>query len=120
LIRKARSRGIAVGRFRDWDSESADPAQAPRRYNARRAARTEYFADQELLRVYAARRLKAALAVEKTLDAGAVDSLVKAAPCASGIFFFHRVGAFFHVAPESEARVRSLLPEGGFKPSRRP
>ena len=77
----------------------------------------EYFGDQELVLIHVARRLKEALAVEGVLDAGCVDYAVEAAPYTSGILFFsHRVGAFFYVAPDSEARARILIGDLGFKP----
>ena len=81
----------------------------------------EYFGERELVLVHVARRLKEALDVERVLDAGAVDYAVEPAPYTSGILFFsQRVGAFFYVAPEDEARARALLREQGFKPYQHP
>ena len=77
----------------------------------------EFFGDVELVLVYAARRLKEALALEGVLDAGAVDYAVVPSPYVSGFLFqSERVGAFFYLAPESADRARAIMREGGFKP----
>jgi hypothetical protein len=77
----------------------------------------DFFGKQELVRVYVARRLKEALAVEELLDAGALDYAVEAAPFTSGVLFFsRRVGAFFYVAPETLDRARASIVEGGLDP----
>ncbi len=76
----------------------------------------DFFHDQELVLVYVARRLKEALAVEKTFGE-ALDYAVVPTPYTSGVLFrSQRVGAFFYVAPESVERARSLMRERGLKP----
>ena len=78
---------------------------------------SDFWGDQELVLIYMARRLKKALALEKLLDAAGLDYAVEAAPYTSGVLFHsERVGAFFYVAPEEEARAHALLREHGFTP----
>lgn len=77
----------------------------------------DFFGDQELALVYMARRLKEALALEKVLNAGALDYAVVPASYTTGILFrSQRVGAFFCVAPQSQDCARALILQGGFKP----
>lgn len=77
----------------------------------------EFFGDQQLVLVYAARRLKEALAVERVLDAGGLDYAVVPTPFTSGVLFFsRRVGAFFYVVPQLEGSARQLLLAGGYLP----
>jgi hypothetical protein len=77
----------------------------------------EFFADQELVLIYVARRLKEALAVERALDADALDYAVVPTRYTSGILFrSQRVGAFFYIAPHLAERARGLMLERGFKP----
>ena len=81
----------------------------------------EFFGDQELVLVYVAKRLKEALALEKALDAVALDYAVVPAPYTSGILFLsHRVGAFFYVTPQNAERTRAVILERGFKPFQEP
>lgn len=80
----------------------------------------EFFGEQELVLVHVARRLKEAVRLEKTLDAGSIDYLVEPTPYMAGILFrSERVGAFFYVALEVEDRARELIVRGGFKPWKR-
>ena len=77
----------------------------------------EFYGDQELVLVYMARRLKEALAVEELFDAGGLDFAVEARSYQSGLLFpFSRVGAFFYVAPDLEARAGDLLKSHGYEP----
>jgi len=77
----------------------------------------EFFGDQELVLIHVARRLKEALALEKKLNAEGLDYTVVPASYTAGVLFrSERVGAFFYVAPQSEACARALVLRGGFKP----
>jgi hypothetical protein len=77
----------------------------------------EFFADEELVLIYIASRLKDALALEALLDSQALDYVVVPEPFTSGVLFRStRMGAFFYVAPRSEALVRDLMLRRGFKP----
>ena len=77
----------------------------------------DFFGDEELVLVFMARRLKHALALEAVLDAGGLDYAVVPAPYESGLFFrAQRVGAFFYVAPQLQARARDLLREHDYTP----
>ncbi len=78
---------------------------------------TAYFEDQELVLIYIAGRLKEALAVERVLDAGAVDYAVVPTPYMSGILFrSQRMGAFFYVTTHAEEQARALMRQNGFQP----
>ena len=77
----------------------------------------EFFGDIDLALVYIAKRLKEALKVEETLDAGGLDYLVEADRYSGGLIFrSERVGAFFYVVPEKEGVAREVLSGQGFKP----
>jgi len=77
----------------------------------------DFFGDQELVLVYVAKRLKEALAVEKALEADALDYAVVPTRYTGGVLFrSQRVGAFFYVPPQSAERARGLMSERGFKP----
>jgi hypothetical protein len=81
----------------------------------------DFFGDRELVLVYVAKRLKEALALEKVLDAVALDYAVVPTPYTSGILFHsQRVGAFFYVATQSAERARGVILECGFKPFAEP
>jgi hypothetical protein len=81
----------------------------------------DFFGDQEVILVYMARRLKEALALERALDAAALEYAVVPAPYTSGILFLsHRVGAFFYVLPQDTERARAVIMEQGYKPYREP
>jgi len=81
----------------------------------------DYFGDRELVLVFMAKRLKEALALERVLDAAAMDYAVVPAPYTSGMLFLsHRIGAYFYVLPEDSERARTLLLEQGLKPYREP
>lgn len=77
----------------------------------------EYFEDQELALVYIAKRLKEAQSLEDYLSKSGIDYLVEPDRFMGGTIFRRElIGAFFYVTPKDEARVRQLLPTGGFKP----
>ena len=77
----------------------------------------EFFGDVELALVYIAKRLKEALKVEETLNAGGVDYLVEADRYSGGLIFrSERIGAFFYVAAEKEGAAQTVLGGQGFKP----
>ncbi len=62
-----------------------------------------------------ARRLKHALAVEKTFNECSLDYVVETGPYQSGLLFrTTKVGAYFYVMPQEEERARTLLLERGF------
>lgn len=77
----------------------------------------EHFGERELVLVYVARKLKHALGIEDVLTEGGVDFAVEADKYAAGfIFRTQRVGAFFYVAPEEEAKARETLQRAGLAP----
>ncbi len=81
----------------------------------------DFFADQELILVYMARRLKEALRLEEVFDAANLDYVVEPKPYQSGLLFpFERVGAFFYVESQMEMRALNLLREHGFKAYKKP
>ena len=68
--------------------------------------------------VYIAKRLKEALAIEELFKGAGLDYLVEPDTYSGGIIFRSpRTGAFFYVAPETEAEARALLQQNGYKPS---
>ncbi len=78
---------------------------------------SDYFGDQELVLVYVAKRLKEAFAVEKALDAGALDYAVVPTHYTGGLLFrSQRIGAFFYVQPQSAERARALMRDSGIRP----
>jgi hypothetical protein len=81
---------------------------------------SEFFGDQELVLVYLAKRLKEALGIEETLDAGAMDYAVVPSRYVSGVIFrSEKVGAFFYVPAPMEESARALLTNAGYTPSDR-
>jgi hypothetical protein len=77
----------------------------------------EFFGDQELVLVYIAKRLKEALALEAVLTEAALDYAVEPDHYTGGVIFrTQRVGAFFYVAPHSEALARAVMRDKGYKP----
>jgi hypothetical protein len=77
----------------------------------------DFFGDRELVLVYVARRLKEALALEAVLTEAALDYAVEPDRYTGGVVFrTERVGAFFYVAPESEASARAVMRDKGYKP----
>lgn len=81
----------------------------------------EFFEGQELVLVYMAKRLREARAVEAALNAGSLDYAVVPEHYTGGVFFTsRRVGAFFYVSSQSEARARTFLLAGGFIPASKP
>jgi len=81
----------------------------------------EFFEGQELVLVYIAKRLREARAVEEALNEGSLDYAVVPEQYTGGVFFTsRRVGAFFYVGLQSEARARTFLLAGGFIPANKP
>jgi hypothetical protein len=81
----------------------------------------EFFEGQELVLIYMAKRLREARAVEEALNAGSLDYAVVPEHYTGGVFFTsRRVGAFFYVSSQSEAKARTLLLTGGFIPASKP
>jgi len=81
----------------------------------------EFFEGQELVLMYIAKRLREARAVEDVLNAGSLDYTVVPEQYTGGVFFTsRRVGAFFYVSLQSEARARTLLLASGFIPANKP
>lgn len=77
----------------------------------------EFFADQELILIYVAKRLKEARAIEDTLNAGELDYAVIPEQYTGGVFFTsRRVGAFFYVGLPFEPQARAWLLAQGFIP----
>jgi hypothetical protein len=76
----------------------------------------DFFGEIELSLVYVARKLKEALRVENLLTEAKLDYLVEPDKFMGG-FLFRRelIGAFFYVAPESEAATRELLAREGLR-----
>ncbi len=76
-----------------------------------------FFGERELALIYIAKRLREALKLEKVLTEAGVDYLVEPDTYSGGIIFHtQRVGAFFYVAPESEAIARHVLEQHGYQP----
>jgi len=77
----------------------------------------EFFEDRELSLIYVAKKLKEALALEQLLTEGGLDYLVEPDRYTGGIIFrSERVGAFFYVAPDDEARARETMRSAGYRP----
>ncbi len=77
----------------------------------------DFFGEQELLLVYIAKKLNEALALEDRLTEHGLDYYVEPDTYSGGIIFRRaRVGAFFYVRPEDEARVRHVMTSNGYTP----
>ena len=77
----------------------------------------EFFGESELTLIYIAKKLKEALALEGILTAAGVDYLVEPDTYRGGIIFVsERVGAFFYVAPETDAAAQDVLRANRYKP----
>jgi hypothetical protein len=77
----------------------------------------EHFGEQDLSLIYVARKLKHALRLEQLLTDAGLDYLVESDEYSTGtIFRRSRVGAFFYVAPDSDAAARDVLRREGFAP----
>ena len=77
----------------------------------------DYFADQEPVLVYIAKRLKDALRLEGLLDAAGIEYGVEADEYRGGVVFQSaRVGAFFYVLPETAGACRDAMRQNGYKP----
>jgi hypothetical protein len=76
----------------------------------------EHFGEQDLSLVYIAKRLKEALQLEEVFTQSGIDYLVEPDRYSGGIIFrTQRVGAFFYVAPHTEAEARQVMIKAGFK-----
>lgn len=76
----------------------------------------EFFGDREPVLIYIAKKLKEALAIEKTFDAAQVDYLIEVDYYTGGIIFRgERAGAFFYVDPEHRENASKILLDAGFK-----
>ena len=77
----------------------------------------EHFGEQELNLVYIAKKLKEALRLEQALTDAGIEYLVEPDTYTGGIVFrSERVGAFFYVAPDSDAQARGVVTANGFRP----
>lgn len=77
----------------------------------------DFFGEQELVRIYVAKKLKEALALEDAFTKAGVDYLVEPDTYLGGtIFRTERVGAFFYVSPHEEEAARNLMVGHGYKP----
>jgi hypothetical protein len=77
----------------------------------------DFFGETELSLVYISKKLKQALALEELLNAYSIDYLVEPDTYRGGLIFVsERVGAFFYVAPESEATAKEILLKNGYEP----
>ncbi|MBI4904534.1 MAG: hypothetical protein HY820_12910 [Acidobacteria bacterium] len=77
----------------------------------------DYFGERDLPLVYIAKKLKEALALEELLTAAGVEYLVEADSYRGGVIFLsERIGAFFYIEPEQEAKARELMASSGYKP----
>ena len=78
----------------------------------------EHFGEQDLQLIHVAKKLEQALRVEQLLTEAGLDYVVEADQYASGAIFRRaRVGAFFYVAPDSDATAREVLRRGGVAPA---
>lgn len=77
----------------------------------------DFFGERELALIYIAKRLDEALKLEDLLTRAEVDYFVEADRYRGGVVFqTERVGAFFYVEGEHEARVREYLSANGVAP----
>jgi hypothetical protein len=75
-----------------------------------------YFDDHEPRLIYIAKKLNESLAVELLLSENGVEYGVETDNYRGGtIFQTERVGAFFYVRTDAEARARGLLSQHGYK-----
>jgi hypothetical protein len=76
-----------------------------------------FFAGQEPVLIYIAKRLRDALKLEALLTEAGVDFGVEADEYRGGIIFVTtRTGAFFYVLPDTEAAALETMRRGGYKP----
>jgi hypothetical protein len=77
----------------------------------------EFFEGKEPALLYIAKRLKDALALEQILTDAGVDYGVEPDLYRGGfVFQSERVGAFFYVLGEAEAKARGVLVSSGYRP----
>jgi len=77
----------------------------------------DFFGETDLSLVYISKKLKQALAIEELFNAYSIDYLVEPDTYRGGLIFVsERVGAFFYVAPESEAAAKEILLKNGYEP----
>ncbi len=76
----------------------------------------DFFGDQELVLIFAARRLRDAIAVEQIFDDGGVDYVLETAPYESGLVFRStKIGVFFYIPSQESGRASELLGNRGYK-----
>jgi len=76
-----------------------------------------YFANQEPVLIYIAKRLKEALRLEEILTQGGVDFGVEADEYRAGVIFRSvRAGAFFYVLQDQVGGAHDLMRRHGYKP----
>jgi hypothetical protein len=77
-----------------------------------------FFDDHNPRLIYIAKKLKESLAVELLLSENQVEYGVETDKYRGGfVFQTERVGAFFYVRPDAEARARGLLAQNGYHPA---
>ena len=77
-----------------------------------------FFDDHNPRLIYIAKKLKESLAVELLLSENAVEYGVETDRYRGGyVFQTERVGVFFYVCPDAEARARGLLSQHGYQPA---
>ena len=77
-----------------------------------------FFDDHNPRLIYIAKKLKESLAVELLLSENEVEYGVET-DCYRGGYVFQaeRIGAFFYVRSDADARARSLLSQHGYRPA---
>jgi hypothetical protein len=76
-----------------------------------------FFADQDPVLVYIAKRLRDALRLESVLTEAGVDYGVEADHYQGGIIFrSQRVGAFFYVLPDAVPSTHRVMQANGYRP----
>jgi hypothetical protein len=75
------------------------------------------FADQDLVLVYIAKKLREAQSIEKLLWDAGLDFLVEPDTYRGGVLFVRElIGAFFYVQESDEAAAKATLTAAGLKP----
>lgn len=77
----------------------------------------DQFAEQELLLLYIAKKLREAKKLEELLTQAGIDYLVECDTYRGGIIFVsERVGAFFYVTDDAAEAARAVLRDNGYRP----
>jgi hypothetical protein len=77
----------------------------------------DQFAEQELLLLYIAKKLREAKKLEELLTGAGIDYLVECDTYRGGIIFVsERVGAFFYVTDDAAEPARAVLRDNGYRP----